>query len=204
MPTGYVYELYSDEGEKTYIGSTTENLEKRLKGHYAQVKSFRNGTVKTVCSSIEMIEMYKNVMIRQLEEVEFIDKDDTLLQQEEQKWIDMSKSCINKFRAYVPDDWFKEQRKELYEKNKDEWKENQLVKYYENHEENKQKLRENYYKHRDKIRQYQKEYYQLKKERIKQTDMKVKCECGVELMESNMYLHLKSLKHQKWLSLNCD
>jgi hypothetical protein len=112
MPTGCVYELYSNEGEKTYIGSTIESLRMRLKGHLDKKKEFDDGKRTQGCGAFELIDMYNDIKIRLLEEVEYIDEDDTLLQQEEQKWIDMSKTCLNRIRAFTPYEWRLDENRE--------------------------------------------------------------------------------------------
>ncbi len=133
MPTGYVYELYSDEGTDTYIGSTVETLKLRLKGHHDKMKEYIEGKRTQSCGAFELIDMYKNIKIRCLEEVDYIDDDDTLLRQEEQKWIDMSKTCINRIRAFTPYEWRLEDGRErsfVWSKKNKEYKKNKDKQYY--------------------------------------------------------------------------
>ena len=95
MPIGYVYMISSSTGN--YIGSTTYTVNDRLCRH-----NYDKNTIKN-CSSVIILNG-ENVSVRTLEEVEYIDKNDTLLRQEEQKWIDMT-DCVNIERPFTPDDW---------------------------------------------------------------------------------------------------
>jgi hypothetical protein len=113
MPTGYVYELYSDEGTETYIGSTTRTIEIRLKAHYNRLNEYEQNRRKYFDDVFYLIRQYTNIKTRILEEVEYIDEDDTLLRQEEQKWIDMSKTCVNTRRAFTPEEDYYDYRNEV-------------------------------------------------------------------------------------------
>jgi hypothetical protein len=95
MPFGYVYMISSSTGN--YIGSTTYTVNDRLCRHKYDINTNKNCSSKIILNG-------ENVSVKTLEEVEYIDKDDTLLKQEEQKWIDMT-DCVNIERAYTPDDW---------------------------------------------------------------------------------------------------
>ena len=98
MPTGYVYMISSSTGN--YIGSTTYSVADRLCRHKYELNN-DNG----YCSS-KIVLVGDDVKVETLEVVEYIDDDDTLLKQEEQKWIDLT-DCVNVERAYTPDDWAK-------------------------------------------------------------------------------------------------
>jgi hypothetical protein len=205
MPTGYVYELYSDEGTETYIGSSI-NVKNRFKAHKHRKINFENGEGE-YCASFEILEMYgSNTKKRILEEVEYIDEDDTLLRQEEQKWIDMSKTCVNRNRAFIPDDWtddyFKQKGQENYEKHKHKYLSQQKNKYYENHDENKEKMRQNYYANHQQKREKANEYYHKNREVMDALKAKdFVCECGCVVQNRNASRHRLSLKHQKWVAL---
>ena len=125
MPIGYVYMISSSTGN--YVGSTIHKVNDRLcrhknENHFVSSQIVLNG---------------ENVELKVLEEVEYIDKQDTLLKQEEQKWIDMM-NCVNVERAFTPDDWKKIWKNE---RNKNYREDNhQLIRDIERKYEEKQKI----------------------------------------------------------------
>ena len=181
MPIGYVYMISSSTGN--YVGSTTRKIDERFMGHIYDLKYDDVGvTSKIVLNG-------NNVFVKTLEEVEYIDDEDTLLRQEEQKWIDMT-DCVNKCRAYTPDDWYEEQAKETAK----EWRKNnksivnQNKKMYrERHKEQiKEKMRDRYEATKEHRLEYSKQRYsdiaEEKREYSRQRYNKIK-DCNKEKME---------------------
>ncbi len=161
MPIGYVYMISSSTGN--YIGSTIRKVDERFMGHIYDLKYDDVGVTSKIVLNGE------NVSVKTLEEVEYIDDEDTLLRQEEQKWIDMT-DCVNNCRAYTPDDWSEEQAKEIAK----EWrKNNKLIVnknkklYRERHkEEIKEKMKERYEATKEHRLKKAKDYYEANKEKI--------------------------------------
>ena len=99
MPIGYVYMISSSTGN--YIGSTRKTVEERFKQHKCEL--YRKN--KKNCRSVDVLKG-NDVKVETLEVIEYIDENDTLLEQEEQKWVDMT-NCVNRLRPYTPEDWIK-------------------------------------------------------------------------------------------------
>lgn len=205
MPTGYVYELYSEQGTETYIGSSV-NVKNRFSAHKHRKMKYVNGEGE-YCASFEIFELYgSNTKTRILEEVEYIDKHDTLLQQEEQKWIDMSKTCVNRQRAFVPDDWtddyFKQKAQEKWKKHKHKYLSQQKQHYEQNKDTIRLRAKELYYANHKQKREKAIEYYH--KNRAVMDAHKAKdfvCDCGCVVQNRNASRHRLSLKHENWVAL---
>lgn len=68
-----------------------------------------------------------------------------------------------------------------------------------------------YYNHQEKLREYKKAYYQENKHWIKEDNKKYKeqnkewlkedllCECGSSVKRENMWRHMRTKKHQKYI-----
>ena len=145
MTLGYVYKLWSDQGPKIYIGSTT-NLKVRFNKHKTDRK----------CMSRILFEKYSDVKFEILELIEYQFKVDMLNLEKEH--IKLNKEfVVNKSSPIRTLDEKKEYNTEksklFYLKNKDEAKEKQ---------------KQYYLKNEDKIKEYYREYNLRNKDEIKE------------------------------------
>ena len=131
-----VYKLQHEDGHY-YIGSTTQDLCKRLQDH-------KNASKRDKYKNIRIYDYIKNdgwemVNIILIEKFELKDRSELL--REEDRHIRLHRDdelCLNIRRALTTGDEKKEQMKEYYEQNKNKRKE-QMKEYYE---QNKDKLKE--------------------------------------------------------------
>jgi len=117
------------------------------------------------------------------------------LEKREREVIENLKPSLNKSipsrtkKEYYQDN--KEQFKKYQEDNKEKFKE-----YY------KEYHKEWYEKNKDKINERKKEYYENNKDKIlEQKKEKITCECGATITKSHFNRHLKSIKHQGYITL---
>jgi len=127
----------------------------------------------------------------------------------ERYWIETLKPELNK---QIPTRSNEEWGKEYYQKNKEKIAE----KHKQYHEQNKEKEKEYYEANKDKILEKKKEYRKNNKEKIAEKDKqryennkeiinekkkkKFTCECGSFCRISDKAKHLKTKKHQEYLS----
>jgi predicted GIY-YIG superfamily endonuclease len=132
-----IYRIVCNETGETYYGSTTQTLAKRLVGHRADVK-------KKNFSSKQIIERGNYDMIL-CEECPCENKEQ--LHAIERKWIETNE-CVNKnipcrTRKEI-NDAHKDDRKQFYEKNKEEKLRNAKIYYEANKEAIREKARIRY------------------------------------------------------------
>ena len=91
---GFIYKIYSPShlSDGIYIGSTTETIDKRLRGHKEEFKYFLSGKRRTRCSSYLLIQ-YDDVVIEIIEECECSEEE---LRFKEGVYISTMPECINK------------------------------------------------------------------------------------------------------------
>lgn len=216
---GKIYKLCSNQTDNVYIGSTTQELDKRLNGHKSDYKKYLDKTQHYI-SSIEIVK-YDDVYIELIEEYPCESKKE--LEKQEGQIIKNTTNCINNRIAgrtkneYNTDNKtiIKEKNSEYYQQNKD--KINIQQKLYQ--EQNKDKIKEyskNYRKNNDiKIKESKKIYRQENKEKIYEKDKKYReenpdkykeikkryktkiviCECGIELKQGSLSEHKNTTKH---------
>jgi hypothetical protein len=123
---GLIYKIVSDSTDKVYIGSTTQALQKRLKGHKNNHKKYLNGKYSYV-SSFEVIK-YGNYRIELIKEIEFIDKKNLLIL--EGYYITNTKNAVNKMimRGLCRDVTKRDHDKKYYERHAKEISDKHKVK----------------------------------------------------------------------------
>ena len=175
---GKIYKIVCNITGKIYVGSTTKTLEIRLSGHKRHYTSYLNEKNNYV-TSFEIltngnyfIELICNAACNSKDELSAI----------EGEYIRELK-CINKNIAGRTD---KQYRADNPEKNK---------KY---REDNVEKIKQYYIDNFDKIKEQTKIYKKDNDDKLKQ---KIKCECGGNHTYANISIHLKSIKHQKYLNI---
>jgi hypothetical protein len=215
---GYIYEIYSPDGDETYIGSTTQYYEHRFNQHYYFKKQhdLGNPMYSFRCSSYDLIDKYgENLGVRLLDESP-IDELRTI----EQEWIDNTENCVNKRMALQTPEQHREAmrknaekkyntpegrqyKRDYYAKNKEIIKQKALEKYYDNVEarreyqrnwvKNHTKTEEEKAKQLEKSKQYNKAYKEKHKEKLTEI---IVCECGKSVKQISMRQHLTTMKHQ--------
>jgi hypothetical protein len=182
---GKVYIIYSTLTPKVYIGSTIQNINTRFLLHKSDYKRYNEGKIKkyTVFNMFDEIGI-KNCKIQVIKYCYCSSK--TELEREEGYFIKTSKNCYNKNIAgrsqieYRNDN--QEKRKEYYQKNQEKIKK-QVQNYYQ--------------KNQEKIKKQNQNYYQNNKEKLK---LQHNCKCGSKFTTINKSKHLKTQKHQNYLT----
>ena len=183
---GKIYTIRSNQTEDFYVGSTTDELRKRLWGHTNNYRRFKKGFSNYVTSH-EIIK-YGDAYIELYEKFPCNDKME--LQKREGEII-RKLDCVNK---YIPC----RSSKEWYYDNK----EINLKKMNIYRAKNKDKLlkqkKEYYYNNRDKILKQKREYHssnQFKLSRQKHKENYI-CECGKTIQRCEKARHNKSKYHR--------
>lgn len=146
------------DDSKEYIGSTTQQLHKRLYEHRT------NYTTKGKCSSKFVFELYgiDNCSIILIHELECESKQHAL-KEERRIFEERKERIVNKNRPSTLPEEEKADRKILYEKNKDKIKE-QTKKWEENNVERRKEARKKYLEaNKERIREQKARYEARKK-----------------------------------------
>jgi hypothetical protein len=180
---GRIYRIVHMESEICYIGSTLDELRNRWQGHkrgYGEWKAGK-GIEITIYPFFRKhgIDQFKMILIKEYEVA-----DRSHLEAYEQLYINkFRKIAVNKRSAFrIPRLSQKLAMKEYREGNKEKVKES-----------NKRYKETN----RDKIKMNHKQYKEKNREKIKETHP---CECGGKYQLGTKAQHLRTTKHQKWLS----
>ena len=177
---GKIYKIVSDLTDMIYIGSTVQPLYKRHHEHISKYNDFLNNKyhyvssydlVKLGATKIELIEDYPCERKEQLNA-------------REGYYIKLYKdTCVNRIiSGRTMKEWENDNKDYLIEKHKE---------YYDN---NKTTINEKHKEWLNNNKEQQKQYY---KERNK---ILYNCECGSIIRISNKSQHIKSLKHQEFIS----
>ena len=175
-----VYKIWSTQGDKIYIGSTTKQyLSQRMDKHRTDYKRWKDNRSNFI-TSFKIFEEYglENCFIELIESKECNSKDELL--KIEGKYI-RELECVNKITPCRTQIECKEYQKDYYEDNKEQLLEHMKV-YRENHKE--------------KISEAQRQYRELNKEK---TNHKNTCECGGSYSLANKSTHQKTLKHCQYI-----
>jgi len=166
-----IYKVYSLQDNKYYIGSTKQDIHRRMLSH----KSKNNNTnTKNIVGDLQyeiLEEIDYPIEINDLRDIErsYIEKHED----------EFGRICINK---NIPNRSKKEYSVFYYNKNTEIIKEKSKIRYYKNHEKEKSVSREYYKKNRDKIL-----------ERIKE---KSYCKyCKLIINKATLNKHYKSKRH---------
>ena len=149
---GKIYKLVNDELNLTYYGSTCNELRKRLYGHKTKVNK--------CCSKI----MFESGEVKIYLVEKFPCNDKSELNQKERYYIE-NNECINKnIPNRTPKEWYIE----WYKNNGKELKEKERERYKKNKEKINNKHSEYYLKNKEKLIKKQKEYTEKNKQKIKE------------------------------------
>jgi hypothetical protein len=184
-----VYKIWSTQGNKIYIGSTTKQyLSQRMDAHRSQYKRWKDGKITMAVSSYILFDEYgvENCFIELLETKECNSKDEVL--QLEGKYI-RDLECVNKRVAGRT-------KKEYLEDNREH-----LKQYHEDNYERIQTYQRQYRElNKETTKEKNKQYHDLNKEKImKRNNEKYNCECGGKYTRSGKSQHVKKIIHCKFI-----
>lgn len=226
---GKIYSIRSHQTDEIYIGSTTQQLSKRMATHRAKYKRYLNKK-SNYYSSFKLMK-YEDAYIELICACPCNNRNE--LEREEGKHI-RDKDCINKYIAgrskkqYGIDnkEKIKLRRKQYYIDNREkvslqtkqyridnkEQLKLKRKKYYEN---NKEKINNYHIQYRtenkEKMKLRDKDYYEKNKEKIllqkkeyqqknkDKLNKKYNCECGGKYTHQTKARHFKTKKHIKYL-----
>lgn len=175
---GKIYKIISSQSDKMYIGSTVSKyLCERMGQHkYA----FVHKNVKK-CRANEIVQ-YDDAKIVLIENYPCKSRDELL--QREQFWIDQHQNdCLNAHKAWKGPMSTQDYHKQKYERKKSEIS---------------LKSKERYAKNCEAIKQKAKEYRAQNQEKIQAKKLeRITCDCGIEILKSNISTHKKTKNHQE-------
>jgi hypothetical protein len=176
---GKIYKIECNITKRQYIGSTTQLLESRLKGHWNNYLSTIQNRSKRPCSSFEILKG-NDFAIHLIENVKCKNKEELLTR--ERFYIETT-DCVNKNKPILTREESKNyithyythyycnnkavlatKHKEYYDEKRSQILEWQKKNYEENKKEIQQKRKEYYENNKAKIQQQKKEYYLKKKQ----------------------------------------
>ena len=206
-----VYKIWSPNGDKVYIGSTTKKyLSQRMTAHRCDYIRWKDKKRNFVSSFILFDEYGLNNCFIELLEAKSCASNDEL-KKLEGRYI-REKSCVNKV---IPDrgtkEWgndnalyISEQFHKWYEVNKENCKEQQQ----QYREKNKQTISEykkkKYMENKTDKLAYQHEYRKANKDQITAyRSLEVVCTCGKTIKKVNKSRHLTSLIHKEHIISTC-
>lgn len=186
---GKIYTIRHPDSEKYYIGSTCQKYLSRYfnknKSHYIS-----GWLTKTVNKLFDM--GVDDCYIELLENYPCNDRNE--LSKREGELIRLHKNNIvnKRIEGRTPKEYYKEYCKNNNEKIKQDKKEYREV--------NKETLKQNRIDNKETLNEYIKEYRVANKDKLNE---KHNCECGGKYTHGNISVHIKSLKHKKYIeSLN--
>ena len=180
-----VYKIWSTQGDKIYIGSTTKQyLSQRMDKHRTDYKRWKDGKCNLI-TSFRIFDEYgvENCSIELLEAKECKTKDE--LHQIEGKYI-RDLECVNKV---------------LYPYRTKE----QLMEYQQTYRNNNKRIASTYMKeyrqdNKQKILELNKSYYESHKQKILEQQKQIlTCECGKTITHGYKSQHIKSIKHCQFI-----
>jgi hypothetical protein len=186
--TGKIYSIRSYQTDNIYIGSTVIPLHKRFHKHRSLFKHFEEG--KKYLTSFEILKFDDNY-IELLEEYPCENK--MQLNRKEGELIRKFKSIAVNVRVEGQTKKEYQEQPEIKEKRKD-----YNVEYRVKNKDAIADKKKIYHEvNREKILEKHSEYYYKTKEALSE---KYTCECGSEIQKGQKRFHVKTKKHQKYLS----
>jgi len=174
-----IYKLTSAQTDKVYIGSTCRKLRERLAEHRYR---YYNPNAKVTTSGellkypdckIELVELFPCESLKDLRD-------------RERYHIERSNSVNYNKPARDPNQWYQDNKEKVNASHR---------KYYEQNKEKLKQTRKAYAeRNREKGREYQQKY------REKRKNLRVTCECGLEMQKATLPKHLKTQRHKNFLT----
>jgi hypothetical protein len=177
---GKIYTIRSHKTPLIYVGSTIEKyLGARMAKHKYDYKLYKNGNKKYV-SSFYIFELDRDCYI---ELYEYYPCNTGLELKKREGEIIRELNCCNKQVAGRTQKEYREDNKEKIKANNKQYRENK----------------------KEYLKEQSKKYRENNKEKIKKRkNQKHLCECGISYTHSNKSRHLKTNKHQTYLSTKTD
>ena len=207
---GQIYKITDVGFNKCYVGSTCENLSKRMERHRVCYKSFLKGTSGRM-RSFDLFEEFgvENCKIWWIEDYPCENRKQ--LEAREGFYIERL-DCVNRCHLGRT----RSEYARMYrEQNPEKVKEAKRTIYYHNpqktidatkkwQQENPEKVKTNARKYRENNREKEqirkKTYYEKYKDEINERlSQKVECVCGVICRKDGISRHLKTKCHQQWI-----
>ena len=184
---GNIYCIVDNTNYKYYIGSTTKNIEERLREHKYNCKKWVMGKTNYT-TSYEILEN-NNYSIYLIKELEYDDDEEYELLWLERNFIEdgwREGNCVNKILPITTEEEKSEQKKQYKIENREEiFKKNKQYKI-----ENREKILEYSI-------EYQKEYRIENKDKINE---KFICPCGGKYTYKHKSTHEKTITHKNYIS----
>ena len=182
---GKIYKIYNTINDDIYIGSTTQKLCERMRGHRSRITYKDNH--KPIYQSV-LEHGIEHFFIELIEKYPCSDKDE--LRKKEGEYIRLLKPPMNKIIAGRTD-------YEYQEDNREHKKE-----YYQNNKEYMNEYMKQYRKNnKEYTSQKEKEYREHNKYFIKACrSEKITCECGCDVTRNHLARHKRSAKHKQSIS----
>jgi hypothetical protein len=187
-----IYKIYSHNGDKIYIGSTTNNyLSQRMAKHRSGYTFWKNHNKKFITSYLLFDEYgIDNCFIELIESKECNNINE--LRQLEGHYI-KTLNCINKV---ICGQSKKESDKLYYNKNRNKLIEDRKE-YIKNNKEQIYKINKDYRdKNNDILKEQKNQYYKINKDMINEKRKEtIICICGCKIRKDHIKLHEKTKKH---------
>ena len=186
--SGKVYCLRNSVNDDVYVGSTIQDLARRLSKHFSDARRHPgNQRITSLISelgadkfSIELLESYPCESVQQL-------------RRKEGEWVRRQGTLNTMLPGRTRAEYYTEHRDALTQK---------MREYYSEHrEERSQKSFERRETHREEDRHSSRKYYHQNREAIREKkNSLVDCLCGSRHTVGGNVQHLKSAKHQAYLA----
>ena len=206
---GKIYQVVDVGFNKCYIGSTTEELSRRMARHRERYKGYCKGGGRQYERSMMLFDEYGLDNCKILLIKDFPCKSRAELEREEGTEI------LNKIDMCVNKNVVGRSRKEFYHDNRErllqekkEHRINNIDRYKEKDkrytEHNKEQIRERhsrwYQQNKDEVNEKNRARYQHNREKyLAQQKQPFHCDCGASCVWNVKARHFKSQKHQQWL-----
>lgn len=196
--TGRIYKIIHTESNLVYVGSTFNTTRDRFMKHKQNYTSWLKGKHSEISIYPHFkehgVDQFRMILIKEYEVIDRLH-----LQGYEQLWINKLKP-INKNNAFCVMN-NKAYQVQYRKKNKAKLNEKQREKYYANREQinlNRRETSKQYYEsNKEKLSKQAKQRYEANKAILSE---KFNCDCGGKYTKTGISQHLKTHKHQQWLS----
>jgi hypothetical protein len=205
-----IYIITSPDTDKVYIGSTTNDLDKRLRDHVNSYTAYLKDKREYI-TSYELVKQNSYVIT----ELEFVNVEtEEQLKERERYYIENTPNCVNKQIPGRTKEEIKEYAKKYREEHPEEIKakrdekKDEKSKYNkkyreENNEVIKEKEKISRINRKDKIKAYNNDYYLREKAKIvAQKSQRIECSCGNSYTLNHKSDHEKTAKHLKGIQNN--
>ena len=174
MPIGRIYRVIHLQSDLCYVGSTFNELRFRWQCHKNNFKCWNNGKCKMGASIYPHMREHGINQFKIILIKEYNVCDRAHLHALEQLWINKL-NCVNTQAAFAID-WMRKVDKQKY---------------------NKQRYEAN----RESINEKHRQYNEANKEAIREKQLeKHNCDCGGRYTNCHKSTHIKTKRHQAWLS----